>query len=362
VRSWILSRPARLAAAVALTLAVSLGGAASANEDPPDSTAERAIRLQLRAPVEARYTSNLFHIQDRRLATFDTHRDPGQRFHGMETIWDLVLRPGLRATLDVPVGRRRGLELGLGADYSLHLNNRIADYFRGTAIGSWNVTRHDTVASEMTLAPHRYRKNFRGPDGITFEPAYLRELEIVARYEREWASRIATQLEYQLGQLAYDDPFHNRNALGHEGRAAIVVGRKTRIEIGGGLAISTAPGEVEGGIVVDRSFRDAALLARGRLALSEAAAIDASAEHRTRNFTTSVAQDLTHFDRTDRRVRVELAASGKLGGGFSLRGFAGYTRNHSNRSDPNLTADEAGYVELVVGATVAWRCSTGGEQ
>jgi hypothetical protein len=345
-----------------LALAVLTSAALAEAVELPEPTEEPGARLKPGLLAETRYTSNLFHVQDRRVAAFEAHRDPGQRFHGMGAIWDLILRTGLRAAVELPIDHRRGVELGLGASYALHLNNGIADFFQAATWAGWEPTRYDEFRASATVAPHRYRKNFRGPDGLRFEPAYARELELAARYDREWSAAIATRLEYLLDQSAYDAPFHNRDALAHGARVALAIGKRSRVEVGGGIGISTSPGEVEQGIVVDRSFREGALSARVRLEPSHSAAIDASCEFRIRDFTTSVSQDLTYFDRTDRRVRAEFTVSKKLGSGFSLSPFAEFTRNYSDRSDPNLGADEAGFVELVAGARLAWRLSTGGDR
>jgi hypothetical protein len=35
------------------------------------------------------------------------------------------------------------------------------------------------------------------------------------------------------------------------------------------------------------------------------------------------------------------------------------TRNYSNRVDPNLAPEDAGYMELVLGIAANWRFSTG---
>lgn len=328
-------------------------------------------RLKLRTPIETYFTSNLVHVQDRRVAGFDRHLDPGGRFYGMNAVWDLVLRPAARASVEVPLGRKRDLQVGLGADYYLHQQNRIADYLKLSASGACDLTRHDAVELEAKLAPHRFEKNHRvatqAVAGAYFEHAYAREVELAARYEHEWSRAIATRLEYRLEQTAYDDPFRNRDELLNEGRAALVldVARKSRIEIGGGFGVSGSPGEMEWslthyplGAVVDRSFRQTRLQASAHLAASATTALDAGLEFRNRSFTTGVSQDLVHYQRSDQLYRARVEIERKVGSGVSLGAFASFARDYSNRSDPNLTPDEAGYKELVVGGAFSWRYST----
>jgi hypothetical protein len=338
---------------------------------------EDATRLKLRTQLDALYTSNLFHVQDRRTATFDSHLDPGQRFYGMSSISDLILQPGARASLDVPLGRKRDVELGLGADYHLHQRNGIADYLKLSATGAFDLARHDTAAVEAKYVPRRFEKNHRRPDGevnltdpaaatlAPFEHAYARELALTVRYDRKWSHAIATQLEYVNDRTEYDDPFHNRDEIMNEGRAALVldVGARSTVEVGGGFGVSTSPGgrEVRHGVelVVDRSFRETSVFGAAHLSASKAVALDADLEIRNRDYTTNVGADTTYFQRSDRRIRLELDVTRKVGSGLSLKAFGGLTRNYSNRVDPNLAPEDAGYMELVLGIAANWRFSTG---
>jgi hypothetical protein len=375
--------PAKLAISLAIAACTFTAPAARAEQVPttptpavdpgavPGETALREgerTRLTVRTPLDASFTSNLFHVQDRRVANFDSHLAPGDRFDGISALWDVILRPGARAALDVPIGKKRDVELGLGADYYLHQQNGIADYLRLLADGAFDLTRHDTAAVEVKYVPRRFAKNHHPPqDAVNFEHDYVSQLDLVARYDREWSRAIATRVEYQLERNAHDDPFHDRDALGHEGRASLLldVGKGSRISVGGGFGVSTSPGGYEDrglavDVFVDRSFRDAVILAGARFAASALVELDADLEVRSRDFTTAEGEDTTYFGRVDRRVKLEVDVTRKVGRGLSLQGFAGWTRNYSNRSNSNLTAEDAGYKEVVLGAAATWRFSTGG--
>ncbi len=376
--------PAKLAVSLATVAACALTARAEDVSPPPAPSTEPAAveseahdgegggaRVKLSTPLDASFTSNLFHVQDRRLAAFDSHRDPGQRFDGIDALWDVVLRPGARATVDLSLGRKRDVELGVGADYFLHQNNGIADYLKLQAEGTCDLTRHDQAKVEAKYVPRRFSKNHHPPDDATnFEHDYVTELEVAAKYDRKWSHAVATRIEYRFQQEANDDPFQDRDQIGHEGRASLLVGlsKGSRILVGGGLGVYTAAGgnELSGlalqPIFVDRSFREIVILGGFHLTPSPMVGFDGNVEVRTRTFTTGVEADTTYFDRLDRRLKLELGLTRKIGRSFSLEAFAGWTRNYSNRSDPNLTAEEAGYQEIVLGGAATWRFSTGRER
>jgi len=62
--------------------------------------------------------------------------------------------------------------------------------------------------------------------------------------------------------------------------------------------------------------------------------------------------DDTYHERVDHRVATELTAERTLGQRWALMLQGGWTEQLSNRSDPALDADEAGYRELMIGAGV----------
>lgn len=373
----------------AVLVALSVAGRTPAEDAPPappagETVAAHATRLKLRTPIETYFTSNLFHVQDRRIAGFDGKLGPGERFHGMNAIWDLVLRPSARAAVEVPLGRKRDLEAGVGADYFLHQQNGIADYLRLSADASCDLTRHDRVEVEARLAPRRLDKNRHVPEPVVdpadptnqalwtfpFEHAYTRESQLRAGYEHGWSRALATRLEYRVEQSAYEDPFRNRDELLNEARASVLLdlGRGSRIEITGGLGLSGSPGERErsaahpDGIVVDRSFRQAVLLGKARFDASPATTIEAKLSFRDRSFTTEVSEDSVYHQRSDQLYGAEVAIDRRVGPAFALGAFAGFGRKYSNRSDPNLAPDEAGYSELVLGGALSWRYSTRGDR
>ncbi|HSN93104.1 MAG TPA: hypothetical protein VLS93_17870 [Anaeromyxobacteraceae bacterium] len=340
--------------------------------EPAAAQKERGTRLKIRTPVEVYYTSNLFRIKDRHLNNFDGNLGPGERFDGIDSLGDLVLRPGARLFIDVPIGKKRDAVFGLGADYTLHLQNGIANYPRLAATVETDLTKHDKLDLDVKVVPRRFKKNYHvpfSPDlSFPFEHGYVREIDVAARYDREWTRAVSSWFEFAHERSEFEDPFKNRDSVLNEGRVAIAldVGHKSKIEFGAGFGVSGSPGEVEqtltypGGIVVDRSFRRVLVLAHAHFAPAARWDVDAELEIRNRTFTSDVPEDVVHFDRSDMLYRAELNLTRKIAAGLYFEAFGGFTLDRSNRPETDLTPDEAGYKEAVLGVGLQWRTSLGG--
>ncbi|MCL5281950.1 MAG: hypothetical protein M1376_18805 [Planctomycetes bacterium] len=310
--------------------------------------------------LKSYYTSNLYHVSEKREDQFDTKNGPGERFHGMEGPGDFVFVPGLDLTWQWDVGKKRDLEVSFGADYFIHARNTIANYLKLGGLLAYDLTRRDTVSLDVDFVPERFWKNLSLEDPSThlkiFEEARYRHIGLAPHYLHEWNKDWATGIEYQYATRDYEDPFHDRDRRGHTvmGLVAYNGFKHLDVDFFAGYNATATPTGVEFGIPVDRSFEE--LILGGRLCfhLPDHWKAKVGTKYRIRNYTTDTEADTTYFDRRDNTWTLDTEVGRKLGKDLYIAVLAGYGHRTSNRSDPTITADQVGYTEYRLGLTAEW--------
>jgi len=325
-------------------------------EEHPDD-AQRRNQLEAAGEASTSFTSNLFKEQNRRVDDFDSKNDPGERYYGMEGPSDLVTRLELEGGIEHKLGHKRKLEAVVSGEYFVHARNAIANYAELGAKVSYDITRRTELELTAGLVPRRFHKNYAarldGAGGKVFEKAYAMTGEAGAELEHHWSGWRATGA-YDLLVQRFEDPFENRDRTGHD--VTIEVGREVtdRVVVGGAATggVATTPGLVELGVAVDRSYWQAGAGGFAEADLRHRWKLEGELGYRMRQYTTDVVMDDAHYQRVDHRVKTDVTAEKTFGKRWTLLLEGGWTEQLSDRSDPALDTDEAGYRELVIGAGV----------
>jgi len=326
-----------------------------AEENPDD--AEHRNQLEAAGEASTSFTSNLFKEQNRRVDDFDSKNDPGERYYDMEGPADLVTRLELEGGIARKLGHKRKLEAVLSGEYFVHARNAIANYAQLGADVSYDITRHTELELTAGFVPRRFHKNYAarldGSGAKVFEKAYAMTFEAGAELEHRWSGWRATGA-YELLARRFEDPFENRDRTGHD--VTVELGREItdRVVVGGAATggVATAPGLVELGVVVDRSYWQAGAGGFAEVDLRHRWKLEGELGYRIREYTTDVMADDAHYQRVDHHVKTDVSAEKAFSKRWALLLEGGWTEQLSNRSDPTLDADEAGYRELVIGAGV----------
>jgi hypothetical protein len=314
-------------------------------------------RSQAAGEVTTAFTSNLFQEQNRRLGDFDSKNGPGERFDGMDGPSDLRTRLAVEGGVRHKLGKKRRAEALVTAEYNVHALNAIANYGRIGVEGSYDLSRATGLSLELGVEPKRFFKNAAASIDLAgnkvFEPARATSFEasLEAMHERgPWRAGA----EYELLIRRYAAPHGNRDRDGHDvtlslghaiGERWIVGGR-----VGGGIGRS--PDGLELGVMVDRSYWQAGAGAFAEADLPGHWTFESELGLRHREYVSDQPADDAHYGRVDNRFELEAAAARGFGDHIELLLEAGWSEELSNRSDPTLTADEAGYRELVIGVGV----------
>lgn len=326
-------------------------------DDKPDGEAKKATRLEAAGEASMTFSSNVFREQNRRVDDFDTKNDPGERFYDMNGPADLVTRLALEGGIAHKLGKKRKLEAVVGGEYYVHARNTIANYAQLIAELSYDLTRNTALEWKAGFVPRRFYKNYAARlDALgekVFEPAYAMSLEVAAEVEHRWSDWKGTA-EYELLVRRFADPFGNRDRTGHD--LDLELGRELskNLTVGAsaGAGIGIAPGLLELGVVVDRSYWQAGGGAFAEADLRRGWGVEGEVGYRLRRYTTDVLMDDAHYGRVDNRIATEAGVEKELGDHWTLLFEAGWTEQLSDRSDPTVDTDEAGYRELFAGAGV----------
>lgn len=316
-------------------------GSASADAEP-----------RFGAHVDAAYTSNLFKEQERRLSQFETRRDVGERYHGMQGPEDVVTTPGL----EIGVGwkqHKRETELTLGAEYAVHARNPIANHLLLELEAARDLTKRDTLSLELTLTPSRFKKNYVYADvdrTQLFSRADYLEWGGALGYARRWAKRWRTGIQIGFGQKRFDDPFANRDENGYAGALQLRFDpwKRLALELGVAVGATLTPDGREFGVRVDRSRIDTEPSFGATLDLPQRFEVEAGVAYRVRTYTTGERADGAHFDRVDRRWTVEGSVSKGFGDAFALVLGTSFADSNADRLDPAQDPNEYGYQEFRV--------------
>lgn len=314
---------------------------------------------RLGAHVEARYTSNLFKEQERRLPQFETRTQPGERYHGMQGPSDVVTTPGL----DIGVGwkhHKRKTRLSLGAEYAVHARNPNANYLALELGAAHDVTKRDALSLGLTLTPARFKKNYAYAEvaGTRFygEANYLGWGAVLA-YERRWTKRWRTELELGLGQKRFDDPFANRDENAYSGALSVRHDpwKRLALTLGVEAGVTQTPDGVEFGVKLERSRFDAEPSFGVAVDLPRGFGVEAGVAYRIRTYTTDVTNDGGHFDRVDRRWTAEGQVDKKFGRSFALLLSSSFADSNADRFDATEDPNAYGYQEFQVGLGCEYR-------
>lgn len=348
-----------------LILACPLATTTVSGQEAPDPSSEREVEagasatgphLGLGVHVDIVYTSNLFRYQNRRLSDFraGNQTGPAERFYRLKGPEDVVTTPGADVLMSWKHSDKRDTALSVGASYTLHARNPIANYLTLVGELGYDLTQRDTLSLETEFIPSRFKKNYASgePAGIRFyeRADYLKWSGEVA-YEREWSKPWSTELAFGVGMRRFDDPFANRDGNSFAGRLGVEHDPWKRLTLAATLEIGrtlTADG-VELGIRVDRAHFDLEPAFGATLDLPSRWEVEAGVAYRWRSYTTDESTDGVHFDRLDRRLALEGSVGKGFGKTFTLALEASYDDSNAGRVDPADDADEFGYEEFRVG-------------
>ncbi len=311
--------------------------------------------------VKTYYTSNLYHVSEKREDQFDDKDGQDERFHDMESPDDFVTSPGFDITGKWDIAKKRDLEISFGADYYLHAQNTIADYLRLQAGMAYDLTRDDKINLGFKLIPDRFRKNLSLEEPDTGDKIYRRadyqQFNIGPRYMHDWNSDWATGLEYEYSDRNYESPFENRDRERHTVVALVEYDGLKRIDISLGVGLSTTqtPKNSEFGIEVDRSNDDIFTELEFDFNLPHRWEAKFGTKYRHRNYTSDEPADTARYNRVDDLWALGVEMGKWLNKDFFVAFEAGWALNDSNRDDPTVEADEVGYEEYTIGINAEWQ-------
>lgn len=314
--------------------------------------------LKVEVGIKSYYTSNLYHVSERREDQFDDEDDPDERFHDMEGPDDFVSRPGFDITWKWDIAKKRDLEITFGADYYLHAQNTIADYLRLQTGIDYDLTRDDKIDLGIELIPDRFRKNLSIEDPDTsdkiFRPADYQQVSFGPRYMHNWNKDWATGIEYEYSERDYDSPFENRDRKRHTVMALVEYEGLKRIDItfGAGLSETKTSKNTEFGIEVDRSKDDVLLELEFDFNLPHRWEASFGTKYRHRDYASNEPADTARYNRVDNLWALDAEVGKWLSKNLFVAFQAGWMLNDSNRDDPTVEADEIGYEEYTIGINV----------
>lgn len=327
--------------------------------------------------VSTEYTSNLFHEWNRRLPLIRSPNAIGERYYGMVGPEDLVTTPGSELNLRWK-HRKRDTKLSLGAEYAIHARNPTADYVLFEAGVAHDLTRRDSLSLDLQLTPSRFKKNYlqrilSSNDKVFARADYL-EWEGVLDYNRKWAKRWRTTLELGIDQVRYDDPFTNHDENTYAGGVSVEYEPWKRLTLALGVDAGTTltpDGEEDADVDdnlqvlklrVDRGHDDIEPSLGATFDLPSRFEVETSVAYRFRRYTSSVAQDVAHFDRVDRRLTLGGGVT-KHFGPFALALDASFADSDAFRKypgpGPDPDPDAYGYEEFSVGLTLEYEFDGG---
>ncbi len=328
-------------------------GASAAIAGGPDFSAK--------ADIETYYTSNLYHVSERREDQFDSQNGPQERFHDMSGPDDIVTRTGLDMEWQWQVAKKRDVGISFGGDYYFHARNAIADYLRVKGALAYDLTRRDEVKLTLEFIPDRFRKNLSLEDPVTsnkiFEPASYEQFSVCPRYLHDWNKDWSTGVEYEYLDRNYDNPFENRDQDRHTVAGLLGYGGLKRVDITleAGMTKTDTPKAAEFGVEVDRSYDDRFVGLKIDFNLRQNWQAELKTKYRSRDYTTSEQADGARYDRRDDLWSVNAEVGKKITKKLSAAILAGWIQNDSDRQDPTVESDEVGYDEFIFGLTAEWK-------
>jgi len=317
--------------------------------------------VKVEVGLKSFYTSNLYHVSERREDQFDDRDGPDERFHDMESPDDFVINPGVEVSWKWDVAKKRDFEISFGADQYIHAQNTIADYLRLQAGTAYDLTRNDKINLGVELIPDRFRKNLSMEDPDTgskiFRRADYRQISFGPRYMHDWNKDWKTGIEYEYSKRDFESPFENRDRKRHTLMALVGFDGFKRIDVtlGTGYSTTRTSRNTEFGVEVDRSYDD--IITELGLAFNLPHKWEASlgTKYRRRDYTSNEPADDGHYNRSDDLWTIEAEIGKWIRKDFFLALETGWTRNDSNRNDPTIEPDEVGYEEYTVGINAEWR-------
>ncbi len=302
--------------------------------------------------VSPYYTSNAFGLKDDWIDSFAAQQGPGERFAGLSSPWDFVTP--LRAEAESRWKQQGGLRFtAVGAvGYEHYLQNRLASFTELRAGGSLETGKNGRSRLRLDWTPRRYKRNYENPDLVFDE--YIQAhygqwglaLDHTQRLRKTWSLQLLLEHENRR----YDDPFTNRDRLLWAGGLGVEhdLSKHMSVEFVSKLCTARAPGGIEEGIVVDRSFAQIELSSRfaTRLGAWRSALFGAL---QFRDYTTDNPADASRYGRRDRSWEIGTQWDRRLGTRESLSLRFAHTSQASDRpadlNDPDLVP----YHETVLG-------------
>lgn len=308
-------------------------------------------RFRLEAEVGTWFTSNLYHVPKRRLALFETDTGPGERFHNMQGPADAVVEVDVSAAWRYRFARKQDMELALKAQYDRPALNGLAATAEVSGAAKIEVTKHDDVQIEVGYLPKHFKKNYRHPVTGVFERADYSELFSEVELRHKFSKSFTAGVAYEFANRVFADPFQNRDRVTHDGLAYGEYRLSKRMDLGLALGggVAQSPQGIEEGVTVDRSFRTLKAQSWVDINLRHNWTAEVSTEVRQRSYTTAETADASRYQRHDLRYRLGAEATKEFSKRFSLRFGINWKDSNSNRDNPGLEADEAGYEELELG-------------
>lgn len=340
----------------------------SAQAEPTGDAMQLRGKSEQRSPwkhsvepeLRGEYSSNPFHVDQRRLPDFDTDNAPGERFYQMKGPGDFELVPRLSLSSRYRFAHRRDAEGNVFFAYHRRLRTTLASYVAVGVGAGIEATRNDRLRADLTVVPRRFHKNYRadGVDGdAPFTHARYAQYAPRLRYSHAFSKSLSAGLFYRLKLRRYEAPHVNHDKNVHE------LGFGTEHELGDRLTLSpglrlaatNTPNRVEaGGFPVDRSHRELTPELGIFLDLPHRFDLGLLLEYRWRRYSTNEELDEARYHRRDRRPAIRVEAHKRWSSGLDVGVDVGWLNNRTNRNHPDYTAEELAYRETTVGASIGF--------
>lgn len=302
----------------------------------------------------ATYRSNLFHIANRRLDDFHIDNTANERFHNMNSPWDMEMKITLFGWWKTKIAKKQYFKIRVKPAFIFYAQNNIAKYIEIPLIADLDISKRDNLAFCVELIPSKFKKNYR-EDGVggsgPFLPAYYTQFYSHLNYSHRWSKRWRSELGYSFRIRQFAQTFKNYNQTFHEVLLQSKHRLHKRISLHGavGLGLATSPKLTEAAhFNVDRSYQNIRMEINTLFNLPRRFEMGLETVYRLRLFTTTEADDDARYQRLDHRPEIHVYGQKGLGEHFAIKLGGGYLNNLTNRNHPNYENDELGYQEFLV--------------
>ena len=320
----------------------------------------KSPRLGLDLGVRTEYVSNLFNLDEIDRDLFSANMGAGERFEGMESVDDIRMPLSAEAWARWKIAKKRYLKLSLLADYNIHLENSIADYWKFRARIAFDLTRKNSIRLGVRFVPDRFKKNYKvyTNDPATYQGGYYDEMRASAEYRYDFGGRNTLGLDYTYADRTYNEVFSGRDRKQHtiEGNLEKSLSDNVTLmlEAGFGSADTEDDWNVPAymaGSSRDRSFNEYLAGAGLNIDLPHRWWIDLGFEYSLRDYTTDNTIDALYYSRQDRKLVFSGSVEKRLKNGLDIYVYGEYADKTGSQDLLNtLEGEEGDYTRGILGA------------